>query len=355
MPQHQAHRALRAGYARRSPGRGFRARRRALVAGLDAEGAFARLRDAQRHRQRSLLAVLVRDDELDRLPAVVEQVLPPGRRRIGPNSRIECVRPSIEMSVSPATRPAFSAGDPATTAVMVGCTTGLKTQATTKSSRTAVSTFIATPATRTVSCLASDAFVKARGRRVLFFALEAHEAADGQPVQGVFRLVVVAQHLGLRREAKSELQNANPNQAGDQEVAELVDQTSGTRITSRSGTARTQNSSPSRLIVRLRETGARRRRSRRADPVWVRRLSLTEPLDGAASSRGIPLKSSVPPRNRATATSSAEIRAVLARDRNTGFAGNPQGRKRSSSGARNSRRPAAIRSTATAGEGKRSG
>ena len=70
----------------------------------------------------------------------------------------------------------------------------------------------------------------------------------------------------------------------------------------------------------------------------------------------MPLKSRLPPRNLATAISSAEISAVLARGPAT-----PASRairragKRSSSGARNSSRPAEIRSTAAAGEGIRSG
>ncbi len=70
----------------------------------------------------------------------------------------------------------------------------------------------------------------------------------------------------------------------------------------------------------------------------------------------MPGKSSVPPRKRATATSSAVISAAVAREpmapasRAIRSAG-----KRASSGARKSSRPAATRSGGDAGEGRRRG
>ena len=70
----------------------------------------------------------------------------------------------------------------------------------------------------------------------------------------------------------------------------------------------------------------------------------------------MPLKSRLPSRNRATATSSAEISAALASGPETPAARAIRNAgKRSSSGALNSSRPAAIRSTAGVGEGSRSG
>jgi hypothetical protein len=62
----------------------------------------------------------------------------------------------------------------------------------------------------------------------------------------------------------------------------------------------------------------------------------------------MPLKSRLPPRNRATATSSAEISAVLARDPPGPPRGQSAGREAALVRGAKSRRPAAIRSTAFA-------
>ena len=177
----------------------------------------------------------------------------------------------MEMSESPATRPAFCAGDPATTAVMVGCTTGLKTHATTKSSSTAVSTFMATPATRTASCLASGAFVKARGSSE---SCSSPSSRTKPPIGSQFSVYSVSWSWPsvLAFGGKP-----SPNSSTRMPVSRAITKwpnswisTRGTRTTSRSGTARTQNSRPSRLIDTPPRNGARRRRSRRADREWVR-------------------------------------------------------------------------------------
>ena len=60
-------------------------------------------------------------------------------------------------------------------------------------------------------------------RVVTVLPFELHEAADGQPVEGVEGLALRAQHLGARREADPELEDADTRQPSGEEVPELMD------------------------------------------------------------------------------------------------------------------------------------
>ena len=64
---------------------------------------------------------------------------------------------------------------------------------------------------------------RARVVGVAVLAVEADEAADRQPVQGVDRLALRPQDLRARREADPELEDADPEEARHQEVPDLVD------------------------------------------------------------------------------------------------------------------------------------
>ena len=87
---------------------------------------------------------------------------------------------------------------------------------------------MATPATRTTSffhigCIANERWSSA----VAVLPLEADEAADREPVQGVERLAFRAEHAGARREPDAELEDADAEDPGHEEVAELVDDHEG--------------------------------------------------------------------------------------------------------------------------------
>ena len=86
-------------------------------------------------------------------------------------------------------------------------------------------TFMTTPATRMTILVDQRWAANERGSSapVAVLALELHEAADGQPVERVEGLALVAQDLGPRREADPELEDADVGQPGRDEVAELVD------------------------------------------------------------------------------------------------------------------------------------
>ena len=140
------------------------------------------------------------------------------------------VAPSIATIVSPASRPAASAGEPACTSANVRPPCGVASQAIPKKMTKARRRFMPTPATQDDELL-PEALHRERARivGVAVLALEADEAADRQPVQGVERLALRAQDLRPRREADAELQDADPEEAGQDEVAHLVDDARGRR------------------------------------------------------------------------------------------------------------------------------
>src|SRR5665811_85096 len=200
---------------------------------------------------------------------------------------------------------------------------------------------------------------------VAVLALEPHEAADRQPVERVDGLAAVTHDLCSRREADPEFVDADAEEARQHEVAELVDDDERAEDEDEeedrdrplddrhvSSYAGRSPAVPGALnVARTSRSSATRSSYPGACPAPI-------PMRATASSRrrGIPGKSSVPARNRATATSSAAISAAVARDPSS-----PASRairsagKRDSSGARNSSRPAATRSGATAGDGRRNG
>ena len=60
-------------------------------------------------------------------------------------------------------------------------------------------------------------------RSVAVLTLELHEAADRQPVQRVDGVADIADDLRARRKADAELEDADPEETRDHEVAELMD------------------------------------------------------------------------------------------------------------------------------------
>ncbi len=112
--------------------------------------------------------------------------------------------------------------------------------------------------------------------------------------------------------------------------------------------------SPTGPLAKAARTSASRATSASTSGAWS--PSMPNRSTAASSRRGMPGKSSVPSRNRATATSSAAIRAADARlpVRPASRAMRRAG-KRASSGSRKSRRATAIRSGGAAGDGRRSG
>ena len=81
-----------------------------------------------------------------------------------------------------------------------------------------------TPASRMTSRVRSGWLHEAaRVVRLALLPFEAHEAADGQPVERVDRLLALVQDARARREADAELVDPDAGAARDDEVAELVD------------------------------------------------------------------------------------------------------------------------------------
>ncbi len=160
----------------------------------------------------------------------------------------------------------------------------------------------------------------ARVDRLALLPLQPHEAADGQPVEGVDRLLAAVEDARAGREADAELVDPHAAAAGHDEVAELVDQHEGTRMASRrtmliepsrisgdhsTGIAGSVGAPPPRRAPPRRGRSAPRRRARRC-PSPKRS---TARLDQARDAR----EASVPSRKRSTATSSAAMSAAVAR------------------------------------------
>ena len=126
---------------------------------------------------------------------------------------------------SPATRPAVAAGESGWTAPIATPMVGSPLRAMPVKMANASRTFMTTPATRMTIFFHHGWTENERGSsaRVAVLALELDEAADGQPVERVEGLALVAQDLRAGREADAELEHAHVRQPGRHEVADLVD------------------------------------------------------------------------------------------------------------------------------------
>ena len=84
--------------------------------------------------------------------------------------------------------------------------------------------FMTTPASRITIRVRSRWLENARGSSDdALLPFQAHEAADGQPVEGVDRVLAAMQDPRARREADAELVDPHAGRPGHREVAELVE------------------------------------------------------------------------------------------------------------------------------------
>ena len=117
-----------------------------------------------------------------------------------------------------------SAGEPGWTPVDADVRTGSARPAMSEKMSHASRKFMTTPASRITQPGAEPLVDEARGiGRLALLPLEPHEAADGQPVEGVDGLLARWRIGRAGREADAELVDPDAGAARDDEVAELVE------------------------------------------------------------------------------------------------------------------------------------